>query len=170
LPSDEICYINVDATRRRNLKSGRQPVSGQLVVTNRKIRFSAYQYGGEISLGKVTYALERGVHELALKATSNSLSGDYTVPDAEWAAAVIDTALKIDRRALLPSQRSGRTPIPQHVKTEVWQRDGGCCVQCRAMDYLEFDHVIPRSKGGADTPGNLQLLCRRCNSEKSDKL
>jgi 5-methylcytosine-specific restriction endonuclease McrA len=30
------------------------------------------------------------------------------------------------------------------------------------------DHVIPVSKGGPDTPGNVQLMHRRCNIRKSD--
>jgi 5-methylcytosine-specific restriction protein A len=29
------------------------------------------------------------------------------------------------------------------------------------------DHIVPRSAGGADTPGNLQPLCRPCHSRKT---
>jgi len=32
---------------------------------------------------------------------------------------------------------------------------------------LEIDHVIPRSEGGSDAPGNLQVLCKDCNEGKS---
>ena len=32
------------------------------------------------------------------------------------------------------------------------------------------DHIVPRSKGGADVEENLQLLCPRCNSKKKDRL
>jgi hypothetical protein len=61
---------------------------------------------------------------LANMATSGSLSGRYTVNDAEWAATVIDAAHRIDRRALLPGTTgSASRSIPQHVKAEVWQRD-----------------------------------------------
>ncbi len=60
--------------------------------------------------------------------------------------------------------------IPQHVKSEVWKRDGGRCIECGASDYLALDHVIPFSKGGANTVKNLQLLCRRCNSAKGDRI
>jgi hypothetical protein len=169
LPTDEHCYLNVTARRLRYLKSGVQDISGQLVVTNRKVRFIGWQRGSEMALSKLLNAFHANRHYLTLEATSNTMSGDYIVQDAEWAAAVIDTTLRIDRRTILPGS-GRRTPIPQHVKTEVWQRDHGRCVQCDATDYLEFDHVIPRSRGGADTVGNIQLLCRRCNLAKSDKI
>jgi len=152
LPTDEHCYLNVPAGRVRYLKSGVQTVPGQLVVTNRKVRFSALQRGGETPLSKVLSVIYFGGQSLSLEATSNSLSGTYTVQDADWAATVIETALQMDRRMLLPgSGRAVRTVIPQHVRAAVWQRDHGSCVQYQATDYLEFDHIIPRSKGGADS-------------------
>jgi hypothetical protein len=37
-----------------------------------------------------------------------------------------------------------------------------------ATAYLEFDHIIPVARGGSNTDGNVQLLCRMCNLKKSD--
>ena len=34
---------------------------------------------------------------------------------------------------------------------------------------LEFDHVIPRSKGGTSDPENLVFACRKCNRGKKDR-
>lgn len=31
---------------------------------------------------------------------------------------------------------------------------------------LEFDHIIPLSKGGGDTVDNLTIACKRCNGRK----
>ena len=39
LPTDEHCYLNSPAIRVRHLKSGTRQTYGQLVVTNRKVRF-----------------------------------------------------------------------------------------------------------------------------------
>lgn len=58
--------------------------------------------------------------------------------------------------------------IPQQVKNKVWNRDGGRCIECGSNEKLEFDHIIPFSKGGADTYRNIQLLCEPCNRRKSD--
>ena len=63
-----------------------------------------------------------------------------------------------------------REPISKDIMNQVWNRDGGKCVQCGSQENLEFDHIIPFSKGGATTYRNLQLLCQKCNREKSDKI
>jgi len=63
-----------------------------------------------------------------------------------------------------------RHHIPQSIQDKVWNRDGGKCVKCGSNEKLEFDHIIPISKGGANTYRNIQLLCEKCNREKSDKI
>ncbi|MGN6401998.1 MAG: DNA translocase FtsK [Flavisolibacter sp.] len=63
-----------------------------------------------------------------------------------------------------------REPIPQDIMDKVWNRDGGRCVKCGSQENLEFDHIIPFSKGGANTYRNLQILCKKCNVEKSNKI
>ena len=60
--------------------------------------------------------------------------------------------------------------ISQNVKDKVWNRDGGKCVECGSNQNLEFDHIIPHSKGGANTYRNIQLLCKTCNRTKSAKI
>lgn len=63
-----------------------------------------------------------------------------------------------------------REQIPQDVMDKVWNRDGGRCINCGSQENLEFDHLIPVSKGGATTYRNIQLLCKKCNIEKSNKI
>lgn len=62
-----------------------------------------------------------------------------------------------------------RSPIPKDVLRDVWQRDGGKCVECGSNENLEYDHIIAVSRGGANTVRNLQLLCQPCNRKKSDR-
>jgi len=63
-----------------------------------------------------------------------------------------------------------RKAISQDVKDKVWNRDGGKCVECDSNENLEFDHIIPVAKGGANTYRNLQLLCEPCNRSKRDHI
>ncbi len=63
-----------------------------------------------------------------------------------------------------------RTPIPDAVKMIVYERDEGKCVRCGSTIRLHFDHIIPFSKGGADSEDNIQILCEVCNLQKSDKI
>jgi len=63
-----------------------------------------------------------------------------------------------------------REKIPENVRIAVWRRDEGRCVRCGSQKNLEYDHIIPVSKGGSNTERNIQILCEKCNREKSDKI
>ena len=61
--------------------------------------------------------------------------------------------------------------IPGHIQIEVYKRDKGQCVKCGSKDHIHLDHIIPFSKGGTSKDAkNIQLLCRRHNLKKSDKV
>ena len=79
---------------------------------------------------------------------------------------IIDSLINNEPKTTL----SKRNTISQDVKDKVWNRDGGKCVQCGSNEKLEFDHIIPVSKGGANTYRNIQLLCEPCNRSKSAKI
>ena len=60
--------------------------------------------------------------------------------------------------------------ISQSVKDKVWNRDNGRCVLCGSNENIEFDHIVPFSKGGSNTYRNIQILCESCNRKKSDSI
>jgi hypothetical protein len=69
----------------------------------------------------------------------------------------------------LKKEQSSRY-ISTQVKRDVWRRDNGRCVECGSKERLEYDHIIPFSKGGSDTARNIQLLCEICNRKKSNNI
>ena len=59
-----------------------------------------------------------------------------------------------------------------NIKDLLYEKQNGCCANCGdrlRKRLLEIDHIIPRSKGGADTDDNLQLLCGWCNRTKGPR-
>jgi hypothetical protein len=66
-----------------------------------------------------------------------------------------------------------RIRVMPAMRWQVFRRDGWKCVACgRSADdgvILHIDHIVPRSKGGADAIGNYQTLCNICNLGKSNR-
>jgi len=63
-----------------------------------------------------------------------------------------------------------RPRIPESVRIEVWRRDGGKCARCGSREKLEYDHIVPISKGGSNTARNIELLCEKHNRSKSNNI
>ncbi|MDZ4686556.1 MAG: HNH endonuclease [Planctomycetaceae bacterium] len=68
------------------------------------------------------------------------------------------------------SPPESRLRIPDDVRDAVWRRDEGKCCRCGSRERLEFDHIIPVSKGGGNTARNIELLCESCNRAKGDTI
>ena len=81
----------------------------------------------------------------------------------------LDTVYKLPQSISSTSDSFSRR-TSQKAKDLVWNRDGGKCVICSSNVNLEFDHIIPFSKGGSNTYRNLQLLCEKCNRKKYNKI
>ena len=77
----------------------------------------------------------------------------------------------VTRKANAKAQRALMT---KELKQKIYQRDNYTCQKCGYRDVttngLHIDHIIPVSKGGMTVEQNLQVLCRKCNLSKSDKL
>lgn len=71
------------------------------------------------------------------------------------------------------TKRQERKIMNDDIRYNVLKRDNFTCQKCGITSKdgakLEVDHIIPVSKGGKTVMSNLQTLCDRCNSGKSDK-
>lgn len=107
-----------------------------------------------------------------------SRSNNQIPYDAKWIANKIGANTPVDLDALLdsgfliedgePHQPAdwGSRYIKKTDKDAVWERDGGACTACGSRKRIEYDHIIPVSKGGTSAASNLQLLCASCNRKK----
>lgn len=57
------------------------------------------------------------------------------------------------------NRRAKACDIPQRVKNEVWERDGGQCVLCGCSTAAPNAHYISRQNGGMGIPENIVTLC-----------
>lgn len=60
--------------------------------------------------------------------------------------------------------------FPDAIKRRLYERQKGICPICNkhyAFSGMHADHIIPWSKGGKTIEANCQMLCRRCNTDKS---
>lgn len=94
-------------------------------------------------------------------------SMEYRLEQAERMRAAAELE-KAEIAAKLKERQ--RPPIPREVVDAVYRRYGARCVYCGSTENLQLDHIIPFSKGGATSLENLQLLCQKCNLEKSNKI
>ncbi len=56
----------------------------------------------------------------------------------------------------------------KNIREFIFKRDNYKCLACPSKDKLEIDHIVPISRGGENKIGNLQTLCKSCNSRKRD--
>lgn len=70
-----------------------------------------------------------------------------------------------------------RDPIARAVRRQVYANSDGACTYCGVAtvptsvfplpdNARTIDHVVARSRGGADTADNLVLACWQCNKAK----
>ena len=146
----------------------------------------ALEYPGEAGRHSNTYAspgLKRGLPAIKLIIKSESELNDSIsyikafrdeMPLPEVIALRNDPqtplAVNIDTMPLIKEQPKRREAIPRLVQREVWQRDGGRCVECGTKEKLCFDHIVPFSRGGSNAIRNLQLLCESCNLSKGNRI
>jgi len=150
---------------------------GTLYVGSLKMRFVGLRRSHEVryrNLLQVDFTLQKQ-SKITVAVASGAGSGVYRLKKSRDPGQVFELQEAIrflTRKAKgLEVKRSRDTRyISDEVRSEIWYRDGGQCVICGASEYLEFDHIIPLSKGGATSVENLQLLCRGCNSRKGSSI
>ena len=170
LNSSEICHWKSQCSYFYQTPTQQKEAHGNLVVTDRRLIFLSDIKNFEIGIRRIIN-FRQYTNGLDIEFTSNRGKGFYRLNDSEKFEAILEYLTKKFNYIISENSDSVRSRhIPDDVKVAVWQRDQGMCVKCNATDYLEYDHIIPFSKGGANSINNIQLLCRKCNLSKGAEL
>ncbi len=170
LEAGEICHWIGECTYAWQTATTTKNICGDLIVTSNRIIFSSPTKSFEFSPTKII-DIQAYSNGLTISTSGSKGAGNYLTADAENLEAVLYGIVRKHKYLLSESFSSSRTRhIPDTVKREVWYRDGGKCVRCGSVQYLEYDHIIPHCKGGANTVNNVQVLCRGCNAIKRDRI
>lgn len=121
-----------------------------------------------------TLVLNAGYEPLAVvsfrRALVLVLAGKATIV-ADHGDEVVSSTARLPRPSVILLTRYVRAPYAAQVPVSrrgVLRRDGHRCSYCRGP-ATTVDHVIPRSRGGADSWANLVACCVRCNNKKGDR-
>jgi 5-methylcytosine-specific restriction endonuclease McrA len=99
---------------------------------------------------------------MLLKGKAEGLEHDltrYIRPDQ-----VLPTVIRLHQFVRVPYRQMPLT------RRNVFQRDGHICQYCGfSGEPLSIDHVIPRSRGGADVWENVTTACLPCNVRKGSR-
>lgn len=172
LRAGELAHFYGPVTYRqvRNLKSGPRvdTYQGLCTLTDYRLVFASDLKSFDCNYRKVVslIRLREGVR-LRMSGTG---AGDYHFGEqARLASAIFESAVAKANQTLIETLDGLPTRhIPRDIRQRVWAKYGGRCAECGATDYLEFDHIVPHSRGGSNSEANVQLLCRRCNLTKAD--
>ncbi len=168
VPAGEVMHCEVPAAFTEPVTSDQ--TDGRMFITNQRVLFLSDLNRFEFPHHKIVNVTDYGEAFVSIELSGGYGSGDYATSKNELIAQILLWLAKTANRQVLDSPSGASRSIPQQIKIEVWQRDQGRCVQCGAQEYLEYDHVIPFSMGGATSAVNLQLLCRKCNLSKRARL
>jgi 5-methylcytosine-specific restriction endonuclease McrA len=122
-----------------------------------------------------TLVLNAGYEPLAVVSFKRALvlvmGGKAVVVSSDDENPVMAASGTWDRPSVILLQRYVRIPSGRAVPVSrrgVLRRDNQRCGYC-SSSATTIDHVLPRSRGGADSWENLVACCLRCNNVKGDR-
>ena len=94
------------------------------------------------------------------------MNGDDENPWEDWTPMVLQEPPRRNDLTLLSPAN------PQSDRELLYRSQNRRCAGCDyelPLHVLTIDHITPRSRGGQDSVGNLQLMCHTCNAIKGNR-
>lgn len=100
---------------------------------------------------------------LLLREKAELIDGTSETIRSATRSMAVPLVIRLNRYVKLPHRR-----VPP-TRSAIMLRDGNVCQYCSATpgrSHLTVDHVLPRSRGGAQDWPNLVTACKGCNQKK----
>jgi 5-methylcytosine-specific restriction endonuclease McrA len=84
----------------------------------------------------------------------------------------ITVSIKTPAVVRLTKSRASTKQVVRFSRVNVYTRDAFRCQYCgekKAMDELNYDHVVPRARGGQTVWENIVTSCYGCNDRKGSR-
>lgn len=132
------------------------PLNGRVLLLNQ-----TYEPLGTVSVARaiiMTFKNTVTVEELDGDRVLHSPHAEYPVPSV------------IRRRTYINIRRRREASATRRLR--IYMRDKFRCQYCgekKPAAALTFDHILPRSRGGDNSPVNVVTACIKCNNRKSNR-
>jgi len=131
-------------------------LNGRVLLLNQ-----TYEPLGTVSVARAV------IMTLKNSVTVEELDGDRLLRSAH---AVFPVPSVVRRREYINIRR--RREAAGAKRTRIYMRDKFRCQYCgekKVADELTLDHILPRSRGGDNSPVNIVTACVPCNNRKSNR-
>jgi len=131
-------------------------LNGRVLLLNQ-----TYEPLGTVSVARAV------IMTLKNSVTIEELDGDRVLRSAN---AVFPVPSVVRRREYINIRR--RCEAAGAKRTRIYMRDKFRCQYCgekKVADELTLDHILPRSRGGDNSPVNIVTACVPCNDRKSNR-
>ena len=132
------------------------PLDGRVLLLNQ-----TYEPLGTVSVARaiiMTFKNTVTVEELDGDRVLRTVREEFPVPSV------------IRRRTYINVRR--RREVAGMRRLRIYMRDKFRCQYCgekKAVAALTLDHILPRSRGGDNSPVNIVTACLKCNNRKSNR-
>lgn len=94
----------------------------------------------------------------------------YNANAKAWRVNNRDKVTHQNRKLKAMRRNAERCVVTEKDWQRLVNRHNGCCAYCGIKEKMTMEHVVPISRGGRHSIGNLLPVCIKCNISKNKKL